>query len=354
MSYHYDFDNENIFDVVQKARDKYKAGLKRADDSLSESLKRIKEDYRPSAAGKHIEEAKQVHAKEVDRLRFAFSQTVDDALKVAEGSCKSRLVNRDAGKFNELKMFREIPVTASELAVICRDNRYALDYPCSKLLRQIAEQNDIAIEDLPEINILPSLDEQLDVLDELKNECTEFIDTYSSKHEHLSDLDLLKDDRLTAWENRFTCGLRSVKDLSDDAKVRRLMSHVRNSSNEVDKGLKLKQALAECPDALRAEFISRVAESHTITDIALKLSGARDEILAFRNGQGTREYKNAVSAIEQIKSADSLDAKRIGLANKDNKYFVGALEREAVADKKVREVVEFINDNGNGETTEQS
>lgn len=252
-------------------------------------------------------------------------------------------------------MFREIPVTASELAVICRDNRYAMDYPCSKLLRLIAEQNDIVIEDLPGVNILPSLDEQLDVLDELKNECTEFIDTYSSGHEHLSDVAFLHDGKLTAWENRFTCGLRSVKDLSDDAKVRRLMSHVRNSSNEVDKGLKLKQALAECPDSLRAEFVSRVAESHTITDIALKLSGAKDEILAFRNG-GTQEFKTAKQAVTRIKSADtsSLDAKRIGLANKDNKFFKGAMEREAVSDKKVREVVEFLNDDGNGETTEQS
>ena len=324
--------------------------MKKLDDSLADQIADIRSKFLPSAVSREVEHVQQEHDKKVERLQFRFSQTVDEAIKSAENSSKSRLTARDATKLNDVRMLKGMKLTASELAVICKNSNLTMDYFCCKVLRELAESNDICLEDLPDVHILPSLDEQLNTLDELRSECVEFLATYSSKHEHLSDLDLLKDNRLTAWETRFTNGLRSVKDISDDAKLRRSMSHIKSAPNELEKGRAIKAELAEVPDSLRARLLFEIAESRTISDVALSFSGNADEIEAFRNG-GTKEYKEAVSAMEKVKTADtSLHAKEIAQGFKDNRYFRSELARESVNDSKLQDVKEFVDSLSDAET----
>ena len=120
------------------------------------------------------------------------------------------------------------------------------------------------------------------------------------------------------------------------------MTSIEGAGNEGEKGKEIKSALSSVDDSLRARLLFEIADSHIISDIAVKMSGCADEITAFKSG-GTKEFKEAVSAMEKVKSADtSLHAKEIARANRHNKYFTSELKREAVNDSKLQDVSEFV------------
>ena len=240
-------------------------------------------------------------------------------------------------------MLRGMKITPREFAVIAKRHSLTLDYFASKELRELAEQNNIVVEDLPEtVKLLPSFDEQMDCLAELRQECEDFIAKFNPDIESVNDLMLLSDRKLTVWENKFTNGLRSVSQLSDDAKIRRSMVKIEGCGNEAKKGTAICEELSSVDDGLRARLLFAIADSNAVSDIAVKMSGCFDEIEAFRNG-GTKEYKEAISAMEKVKTADtSLHAKEIARANRHNKYFTSELKREAVNDSKLQDVSDFV------------
>lgn len=337
------YDDASLFEKVKKARNTYIHDLQIANDTYKDSVAVAKKMYQRDFIGSAIETAKSGFEKERTRIEYKFLSDCEEMIASAERTVTSRLEKRDANKINEVRMLRGMKITPREFAVIAKRHSLTLDYFASKELRELAEQNNIVVEDLPEtVKLLPSFDEQMDCLAELRQECEDFIAKFNPDIESVNDLMLLSDRKLTVWENKFTNGLRSVSQLSDDAKIRRSMVKIEGCANEAKKGTAIREELSSVDDGLRARLLFEIADSRIVSDIAVKMSGCADEIEAFRNG-GSREYKEAVSAMEKVKSADtSLHAKKIARANRHNKYFTSELKREAVNDSKLQDVSEFV------------
>lgn len=329
------YDDASLFETIRKARDAYRNDLKIASDTYKDAVAMARKTYLPSAVGGAIETAKDGFDKEKNRLEFRFLSTCDEAIREAEKTVTSRLENRDANKISEVRMLRGMKITPREFAVIAKRHSLTLDYFASKELRELAEQNHICVEDLPEsIKLLPSFDEQMDCLAELKQECEDFVADYNPDIESPKDLMYLSDRKITAWENRFTNGLRSASQLSDDAKIRRSMTAIEGAGNEATKGKAIKEALSSVDDGLRARLLFEIADSRIISDTAVKMSGSADEITAFRNG-GTAEFKDAQDAVKRIAEVKDIgDEKALETIHsmRGNRYFNTELRKVANTD----------------------
>ncbi len=329
------YDDASLFETIRKARDAYRNDLKIASDTYKDAVAKAKKTYLPAAVGSAIEEAKNGFDQEKNRLEFRFLSTCDEVIRGAEKTVTSRLRNRDADKINEVRMLRGMKITPREFAVIADRQSLTLDYFASKELRELAEQNGICVEDLPEsIKILPAFDEQMDCLEELKQECEDFVTDFNPDIESPKDLMYLSDKKITSWENRFTNGLRSASQLSDDAKIRRSMTAIEGAGNEATKGKAIKEALSSVDDGLRARLLFEIADSRIISDTAVKMSGSADEITAFRNG-GTAEFKDAQGAVKKIAEVKDIgDEKALETIHsmRGNRYFNTELRKVANTD----------------------
>lgn len=329
------YDDASLFETIRKARDAYRNDLKIASDTYKDAVAEAKKTYLPAAVGSAIEEAKNGFDQEKNRLEFRFLSTCDEVIRGAEKTVTSRLRNRDADKINEVRMLRGMKITPREFAVIADRQSLTLDYFASKELRELAEQNGICVEDLPEsIKILPTFDEQMDCLEELKQECEDFVTDFNPDIESPKDLMYLSDKKITSWENRFTNGLRSASQLSDDAKIRRSMTAIEGAGNEATKGKAIREALSGVDDGLRARLLFEIADSRIISDTAVKMSGSADEITAFRNG-GTAEYKDAQDAVKRIAEVKDIgDEKALETIHsmRGNRYFNTELRKVANTD----------------------
>ena len=346
------YDDASLFEKVKKARDTYISDLKIANDTYKDSVAVAKKMYQRDFIGSAIETAKSGYEKEHRRIEYKFLSDCEEMISSAERTVTSRLEKRDANKINEVRVLRGMKITPREFAVIAKRHSLTLDYFASKELRELAEQNNIVVEDLPEtVKLLPSFDEQMDCLAELRQECEDFIAKFNPDIESVNDLMLLSDRKPTVWENKFTNGLRSVSQLSDDAKIRRSMVKIEGCGNEAKKGTAIREELSSVDDGLRARLLFAIADSNAVSDIAVKMSGCSDEIESFRSSGGTKEYREGLEALEKVKGADtSLHAKEIARANRHNKYFTSELARESVNDSKLQDVKEFVDSLSDAET----
>ena len=336
-------DDMNFFEAIKKGRDTYTNEIILAHDAYKTAVDTAKQMFRPAHLKNALESAKSDFDKAKRKAEFKFLSDCDSFLSEAEKECTSRLIAPDAKKLAEVKQLQGLKFTPREFTVLCRRSGWTLDYYVCKVLRQIADDNGICIEDLPsDIKLLPEYDEQLNVLSEFKQGIEDYVAEYAPDNDLPSVRMLISDTKIGDWESRYSNGLRSAKTLSDDAQLRRFMTSIEGAGNEAEKGKEIKTALSGVDDGLRARLLFEIADSRIVSDIAVKMSGCADEIEAFRNG-GTKEYKEAVSAMEKVKGAGtSLHAKEIARANRHNKYFTSELKREAVNDSKLQDVSEFV------------
>ena len=336
-------DDVSFFEKIKKGRDTYAKEITLAHDAYKTAVDMAKQMYRPAHVAKAIESAKSDFDKAKRKAEFKFLSDCDSFLSEAEKECTSRLIAPDAKKLAEVKQLQGLKFTPREFTVLCRRSGWTLDYYVCKVLRMIADDSGICIEDLPsDIKILPEYDEQLNVLSEFKQGIEDYVAEYAPDNDLPSVRMLISDTKIGDWESRYSNGLRSAKTLSDDAQIRRFMTSIEGAGNEAEKGKEIKTALSGVDDGLRARLLFEIADSRIVSDIAVKMSGCFDEIEAFRNG-GTKEYKQGIEALEKVKGADSsLRAKEIARANRHNKYFTSELKREAVNDAKLQDVSEFV------------
>ena len=324
------FDSVSIFDMCAVARDDFKSAVKKADKKRSRQLEKARKYC--SDAGYKIEKDKAdtEYNESVSRARLRIENEFFDALAVERSKAVEQVQKIEAGRLAKIKLLSDRTMTIDELHALASLDTYTMDYWSSRVLADIAERSGLVLEDLPDIHVLPSLSTKLRVLDEIQSETEEMLTGYNPKEDSPKDFAYLHDAHITKWTERYTNGLRTLASLSDETIIRRAFSKINEGMDERERGKAIKEALDTVPDKCRVALINKIADSHVIGDVALKLSGYEDEIKSFRDNGGTGEYKSALSAVEVVTGAsDVMDEKALQTIHdmRGNRFFLSELEK---------------------------
>lgn len=323
------FDSDDIFNMTAVARDSFKNAVKSADKKRTAKLEHARKFSNDAGYALAKKEADADYEKAVEKARFAVKTEFFDALDSVRSKEVKRVQTIPETKLSKIKLLSDRKMSAEELHALAKIDGFALDYWCSQHLRDIAENSGLVLEDLPDVHVLPSLSTKLRVIDEIMNETEDMLKNYNPD-ETVKDMAYLHDCHITKWTERFTNGLRTLASLSDEAIIRRSFSKINEGMDERERGKAIKEALDTVPDKCRVALINKIADSHIIGDVALKLSGYEDEIKSFRDNGGTGEYKSALSAVEIVKGAsDVMDERALQTIHdmRGNRYFISELEK---------------------------
>jgi len=189
----------------------------------------------------------------------------------------------------------------------------------------------------------------MSVIEELKDECVEFIDSYDGSGE-LGHRFLLTNKKLLRWEEKATSGLLDESEMSDSTLVDRAYTRICSQPDELARGQQIGTELKNIRESARTELIARVADSHVLGETALRYSGFADELLQFRKENTSEKLESAKKALQTVSEALSERGSFAGafalddaLHNeKDNPYFVPEVQKAAKSDEKIKQAAEAV------------
>lgn len=338
--------DNKLFVAVKDARDKFKKAADSAFKKRDADLKEASEHHFGDYLIRVQNGIRADYEKAVRKAGKEFSSAVDPIITEYEQKAKARLTNIKPELLNQIKAIEDLPISADELNVI--GEKYSGDYWASQRIRQIALRNGIAKTDV-NFQCEPDFATEMSVIEELKDECVEFIDSYDGSGE-LGHRFLLTNKKLLRWEEKATSGLLDESEMSDSTLVDRAYTRICSQPDELARGQQIGTELKNIRESARTELIARVADSHVLGETALRYSGFADELLQFRKENTSEKLESAKKALQTVSEALNERGSFAGafalddaLHNeKDNPYFVPEVQKAAKSDEKIKQAAEAV------------
>lgn len=335
-----------LFVEVKRARDIFKktvdaAYKKREDDLKSANMKHI---------GGYLNEVRASirddYNKSVRKAGKEFSSAIDPLIAEAEQKAKTRLQTIKPELISQIRMIEDMPFTSAELNIL--GEKFGGDYWCNQRLRTIAIKNGIAKSDV-NFQCEPDFATEMSVIEELKDECVEFIDSYDGSGE-LGHRFLLTNKKLLRWEEKATSGLLDESEMPDSMLADRAYTRICSQPDELARGQQIGTELKNIRESARTELMTKIADSHTLGETALRFSGFADELLQFRKEHTSEKLESAKKALQTVTEALNERGSFAGafaLDNalhdeKDNPYFKSEVQKAAKSDEKIKQAAEAV------------
>ena len=338
--------DNKLFVAVKDARDTFKKTVNEAYAKRESELKRANKDH----VGDYLIKTKNgIHAdydKAVRKAGKEFSSAVDPIIAEYEQRAKTRLQTIKPELLSQIKAIEDLPISADELNVI--GEKYSGDYWASQRIRMIALRNGIAKTDV-NFQCEPDFATEMKVIEDLKTECTELLTEYDGSGE-LSHRNILTNRKLLRWEQRATNGLIDESEMSDSMLVDRAFTRIATQPDELARGQQIGTELKNIRESARTELMTKIADSHTLGETALRFSGYGDELLQFRKEHTSEKLESAKKALQTVRDALNERGSFAGafaldnaLYNeKNNPYLVPEVQKAAKSDEKIKQAAEAV------------
>ena len=199
------------------------------------------------------------------------------------------------------------------------------DYWSSRLIQSIADNNSIT-----GIEIESSLDTKMSVLDQLEQQMNEIVKYYPVNNypekRAMVRFGYLTEPILENTKKIYGGKMRheSDKTLADRAYLTILSKH-----GDIERAFTIQNTLKNAKGQTRNLLLCRLAKenlSKRISDFAIELSGAKEEIDSFKNGKA-RQYLHAREAVERaLKATEKETIEQILENNKENEFMEQLIE----------------------------
>lgn len=329
------FDDVDIFEMAQVARDSYEGKVEKADKKRKNALEKAKRTSNDVGMREAKIQADKEFEENVERARFEVRKDfIEGALRSARSKEVARVQVINEGKLAKLKLLADRKMSADEFHALASIDGYSMDYWSSQVLRDIAENSGLTVEDMPDIHILPSVTTKLRVLTEIEQETEDMLEHYDPER-NLKDIAYLHRGHIQRWMDEYTNGLRTLANLPDSMIIERALNNICQCPDELTKGQAINKELRNVPDRCRAELINQIVAKNSIGDTAKRLSGYESELRDFAKNGGTLEYRTAQDAVRTVLSAEKMmDENALNAIHnmKNNRYFVSELQKSASTD----------------------
>lgn len=338
--------DNKLFVAVKDARDTFKKTVNEAYAKRESELKRANKDHVGDYLIKTKNGIRADYDKAVRKAGKEFSSAIDPIIAEAEQKAKTRLQTIKPELISQIRMIEDMPFTSAELNIL--GEKFGNDYWCNQKLRAIALRNGIAKTDV-NFQCEPDFATEMSVIEELKDECVEFIDSYDGSGE-LGHRFLLTNKKLLRWEEKATSGLLDESEMPDSMLVDRAFTRIATQPDELARGQQIGTELKNIRESARTELIAKIADSRILGETALRFSGFGDEIMQFREKHSSEKLQSAKKALQTVSDALNERGSFAGafalddaLYNeKSNPYFVPEVQKAAKSDEKIKQAAEAV------------
>lgn len=333
-----------LCDFLIVGRDAYKQKYKNAKQRKEDAIKALQRDFKPGT--KRFTDEKQdieKHFKEeVESAKKEAHDFLDDKFADLQSYEMARVETLgNLEEMQKLNAIADLPMSSMEVRLLAQ--KYGgKNYYYDKLLNQIAEKNGISAKGIETLGLQPSIDTKMHVLQQLRQQFNELLDTYKGDMNYKTEV-LLADSVVYRAEKLFTSGY-SEGNMDDEAVARRAFANVLNQKNDMERGLALAEIMKNANDSIQREVLYKCASSNIIGDFAFEIAGVTTAVEAYRGGLGI-EYEKAKKILQDVRDCkDDTDLIKVVIReNKDNEMFLKLCENECLKNDAVNNAACDIN-----------
>lgn len=288
-----------IFAQAAVIRDSFEARRKQLEKRREEERKEIFRTYRPGAASDAAKaESKNYFEREMSSLREKCRNKFDEAYQKVVMAQKARVNQQIREKDAELfRVLDSLPMSESEFRFLveAQGNR---SYWFDRKLEALAERNGIDAKDM----IDPSVGTVMEVLNNLKERVTLFLDAEGEERESYAVLAALHDTSLSRLENALVAG--ADPGFSPEKKAKKLLHEAASSApNVVAQAQNLASAYRTASEPVQLAMITEIESGKIrLYEEAVKLSGIDYD---GAKAEAARQRTKAIEAAEKLTADDS-------------------------------------------------
>lgn len=333
-----------LISLIAVARDSYKADFRRFKAEYEAEKDRIAKNYvRGSDEYKaHSEAAEARYNRQTEKIRSDIGKTLYEALTASEQAVRGRVVNVDRNLLNDLRSIAEAGTLSREEIRSLIDCFGSRNYWCDRFLEKTASDNGINIHHL-DVPMIPSVDEQLAVLGELREEVEHMLENYSGSDEYRDEV-ILSDGRLQVAEQRLTGGLYN-QFKSDEVIAHDCLTTIRSAMNVSEQRNRLANILGTADEPIKERILAHIA-TESWAEPLVEYTGASGVLSEWKDGkakqlfEADRLYRQAISAGRE--SGDSALVDQM-ISGSVNPFFVKRVQRESEGDSHIRSAAREAN-----------
>lgn len=313
--------------ILEVESEVYKRKFDEIMKEKEEAVKAVKNTYIPNTPKyrEQLDKIEKEFAEKVSQAQKIFATAGTEVINELRNYEMQRVQTIDEAKLSKIKSVKDIPMSEFELLALAQKFGAKGDYWSSRLIQSIADNNSIT-----GIEIESSLDTKMSVLDQLEQQMNEIVKYYPVNNypekRAMVRFGYLTEPILENTKKIYGGKMRheSDKTLADRAYLTILSKH-----GDIERAFTIQNTLKNAKGQTRNLLLCRLAKenlSKRISDFAIELSGAKEEIDSFKNGKA-RQYLHAREAVERaLKATEKETIEQILENNKENEFMEQLIE----------------------------
>lgn len=290
----------DIFDSLAVVRDDYKAKYELIMDGYNKELKKIEQNYRPSAPlyQKSKEEAKNDMLVKLDALRTTEKNFIDAEMAQIRALISAEITTFSANDSttNNLMRLYNLPMSKCEITALAERYKDG-NYWVKRIISDLAEKNGVSIDCFNDA----SAQVQLDVIDNLSERVNTFLTEWNGeKDSQYSARASLADSQLRKLERRFTNDYKDAE-ISSRKNVQIALTKA-SKHREVFKQAMSLQALYNNVDGEQKNYLFyELANATRIYQDSLRAADIDFLVEDFKNSKEYTKIDNAVKCADSLR-----------------------------------------------------
>lgn len=326
--------------ILEVESEVYKREYNKVIKEKENAVKAVKNTYIPDTP-KYREELENVEkefAQKIIQAKKVFAEAGANAIKELRDLEMQRVQIVDEAKLNKIKAIKDIPMSEAELMALVQKFGAKGDYWSSKMIQNIADSNGIS-----SFEIESGLDTKMSVLDQLEQQMNEVVKYYPADN-HPEKRAMVRFGYLTEsiLENAKKIYGGKIRCESDETLADRAYLTILSKHGDIERGFTIQNTLKNAKGETRNLLLCRLAKenlSQKISDFAIELSGAKEEIDSFKNGKA-RQYLHAKEAVERaLKTTKKEIVQQILEENSENEFMEQLVDAAKKKSEHFRELV---------------
>lgn len=325
--------------ILEVESEVYKRKYDEIAKEKKEAIKVVQNTYIPDTP-KYREELENVEkefAQKIIQAQKVFAEAGSNAIEELRDLEMQRVQTVDETKLNKIKAIKDIPMSESELMALAQKFGVKGDYWSSRLIEIIGENNGATV------NIESSFDTKMAVLDQLEQQMNEIVKYYPADN-YPEKRAMVRFGYLTEpiLENAKKIYGGKIRYESDETLADRAYLTILSKHGDIERGFTIQNTLKNAKGEMRNLLLCRLAKenlSQKVSDFAIELSGAKEEIDSFKNGKA-RQYLHAKEAVERaLKTTKKEIVQQILEENSENEFMEQLVEAAKKKSEHFRELV---------------
>lgn len=324
---------------ITVARDMYMQRYAVICDEYEKGIASLKGNYITNSE-KYREVKAKIEKKKADdteKLRHELKKHISDESDKMRAHCKGEIRFFKSEYMDDLNRLKDLHLSYGEVEqLIEKYGNHA--YWVDKLLLEIADKNNISTDKL---NLEPSFDVKMGIIDELQNRIDSFLDGWGN-YDGEKDVMLLTsvhDSQLFEFENDYSTSY-NLKDLSLTQYVDRAKAIILSADDMLSRGISLNNALQSAPNnTVRYALIGALGDKMDSLLASPEIRKMYDN--AIKN-EVVKQYQEGKELVGKIALNDEQSASAVIYDHRDNPYFMEMVSDIAKSNNTIKNAIEIV------------